>query len=183
MSHALKAKPLETLRTPSNTPSEFDSNSGNIGACHRAERKLLSQKLKCRPKPCKPTRKVSSNHNFWRVISPCFANWVLSQDAVHWNVKVTAAATCVIIQYSGSSWNQSNQIINVGQYFAYIFGQFRDFDLLGIWDPHLVRNLAGASLLVWPCEMHLLHMFQAPLGEKMVRSQLQCSCVDFRNLK
>ena len=56
----VKAKPLETLRTPTNTPSEFDSNSGNIGARHRAERKLLSQKLKYRPKPCKPKRKVSS---------------------------------------------------------------------------------------------------------------------------
>ena len=79
------------------------------------------------------------------MISPCFANWVLSQDAVHWNVKVST--TCASSNYSVSSWNQSNQIINVGQYFAYIIGQFRDFDLFGIWDPHLVRNLAGDSRL------------------------------------
>ena len=48
--------------------------------------------------------------------------------------KVTAAATCVIIQYSGSSWNQAIKS-SIGQYFAYIIGQFRDFDPLGNWDP------------------------------------------------
>ena len=118
----------------------------------------------------------------WYLISPCFANWVLSQDAVHWNVKVST--TCASSNYSVSSWNQRNQIINVGQYFAYIFGQFRDFDLLGIWDPHLVKNLAGASrLCLTQWDASTSHVFQTPLGEKMVRSQLQCSCVDFWNLK
>ena len=44
---------------PSNTPSECDSNTGNIGARHRAERKLLPED-KISPETIQTQKKMKS---------------------------------------------------------------------------------------------------------------------------
>ena len=53
--------------------------------------------------------------------------------------------------------------------FANILRQFRDFDPLGIWDPHLVRNLGGASLLCLMQWDASTYVFQIPLMWRMVQ--------------